>query len=145
MNAEENTSKTYNNCQYTTYEALQQQRKKERNRRKTRQDIKLMEEGEADEQSIMLKKGRYYGQMQTYVNLSEKMKLPQQRERIYQDGLKGDFSSKGAFDKYISKSVVKSKDSSIIISGARIVLPDSDADVKFAEIYYKRFEVFQQM
>ena len=104
-----------------------------------------MEEGEADEQSIMLKKGRYYGQMQTYVNLSEKMKLPQQRERIYQDGLKGDFSSKGAFDKYISKSVVKSKDSSIIILGARIVLPDSDADVKFAEIYYKRFEVFQQM
>lgn len=114
MNAEENTPKTYNGRQYTTYEALQQQRKMERNMRKTRQDIKLMEEGEADEQSIMLKKGRYYGQMQTYVDFSEKMKLPQQRDRIYQDGLKGNFSSKGAFDKYISKSVVKSKDSGII-------------------------------
>ena len=32
--------------------------------RKTRQDIKPVEEDEADEQSIMLKTGRYYGQMQ---------------------------------------------------------------------------------
>lgn len=95
----ENTPKTYNGKQYTTYQALQQQRRMERNMRKTRQDIKLMEEGEADAQSIMLKKGRYYGQMQTYVDFSEKMKLPQQRDRIYQDGLKGNFSSKSAYDK----------------------------------------------
>lgn len=95
----ENTPKTYNGKQYTTYEALQQQRKMERNMRKTRQDIKLMEEGEADAQSIMLKKGRYYGQMQAYTDFSEKMKLPQQRDRIYQDGLKGNFSSKSAYEK----------------------------------------------
>lgn len=95
----ENTPKTYNGKQYTTYEALQQQRKMERNMRKTRQDVKLMEEGEADAQSIMLKKGRYYGQMQAYTDFSEKMKLPQQRDRIYQDGLKGNFSSKSAYEK----------------------------------------------
>lgn len=95
----ENTLKTYNGKQYTTYQALQQQRYMERNMRKTRQDIKLMEDGEADAQSIMLKKGRYYGQMQNYVDFSEKMKLPQQRDRIYQDGLKGDFSSKAAYEK----------------------------------------------
>lgn len=95
----ENTPKVYNGKQYTTYQALQQQRSMERNMRKTRQDIKLMEDGEADEQSIMLKKGRYYGQMQTYVDFSEKMNLPQQRDRIYQDGLKGIFSSKSAYEK----------------------------------------------
>lgn len=95
----ENTPKTYNGKQYTTYEALQQQRKMETAMRKTRQDIKLMEDGEADEQSIILKKGRYYGQMQTYVDFSEKMNLPQQRDRIYQDGLKGNFSSKAAYEK----------------------------------------------
>lgn len=98
MIAKENTQKTYNGKQYTTYEALQQQRRMERNMRKTRQDIKLMEAGEADQQSIMLKKGRYYGQMQTYVDFSEKMNLPQQRDRIYQDGLKGNFSSKKAYE-----------------------------------------------
>lgn len=95
----ENTPKTYNGKQYTTYEALQQQRRMETAMRKTRHDIRLMEEGEADVQSIMLKKGKYYGQMQTYVDFSEKMKLPQQRDRIYQDGLKGNFSSKAAYDK----------------------------------------------
>lgn len=91
MQTEENTKKTYNGRKYTTYEALQQQRKMERNMRKTRQDIHLMNEGEADEQSIMLKKARYQGQMQTYKDFSKKMKLPEQIDRIYQDGLKCKF------------------------------------------------------
>lgn len=91
MMEEENTPKTYNGKEYTTYQALQQQRKMERNMRKTRQDIHLMQEGEADEQSIILKKAKYHGQMQTYKDFSKKMKLPEQMDRIYQDGLKGKF------------------------------------------------------
>lgn len=91
MQTEENTKKTYNGREYTTYEALQQQRKMERNMRKTRQDIYLMQEGEVDEQSIVLKKAKYHGQMQTYKDFSKKMKLPEQMDRIYQDGLKGGF------------------------------------------------------
>lgn len=99
MIEEENTPKEYNGKEYTTYEALQEQRRMERGMRKTRQDIRLMEEGEADEQSIMLKKGKYYGQMQAYQDFSEKMKMPMQKNRIYQDGLKGNFSSKSAYEK----------------------------------------------
>lgn len=91
MLEEENTKKTYNGKEYTTYEALQQQRKMETAMRKTRQDIHLMKEGEADEQSILLKKARYHGQMQTYKDFSNKMKLPEQMDRIYQDGLKDRF------------------------------------------------------
>ena len=91
MLEEENTKKTHNGKEYTTYEALQQQRKMETAMRKTRQDIHLMKEGEADEQSILLKKARYHGQMQTYKDFSKKMKLPEQMDRIYQDGLKGRF------------------------------------------------------
>ena len=91
MMEDENTPKTYNGKEYTTYEALQQQRKMETAMRKTRQDIHLMKEGEADEQSILLKKARYHGQMQTYKDFSKKMKLPEQMDRIYQDGLKGRF------------------------------------------------------
>lgn len=99
MMKEENTPKSYNGKEYTTYQALQQQRKMETAMRKTRRDIHLMEKGEADPDSITLKKGRYYGQMQTYQDFSEKMGLPLQKERIYQDGLKGNFSDKRAYEK----------------------------------------------
>lgn len=87
----ENEPKSYNGKEYTTYEALQQQRKMETAMRKTRRDIKLLEDGEADEESILLKKARYHGQMQAYQEFSKQMKLPLQKDRIYQDGLKGKF------------------------------------------------------
>ena len=103
MVEEENTPKSYYGKKYTTYQALQQQRKMETAMRKTRRDIDLMEKGEADEESIMLKKGKYYGQMQTYQDFSEKMDLPTQKDRIYQDGLKGNFSSKKAWEKMQEK------------------------------------------
>lgn len=144
MITEENTPKIYNGKQYTTYEALQQQRRMERNMRKTRQDIKLMEEGEADEQSIMLKKGRYYGQMQTYVDFSDKMKLPQQRDRIYQDGLKGNFSSKSVYEKQQRQleekrryDIIKSKLKEAGIRGKVIPAPGrlSIKEFEFDEIH----------
>lgn len=91
MNKEENTSKEYNGKQYTTYEALQQQRKMERNMRAQRQKIKLLQTDGADEREIILAKARYQGQMQTYKDFSEKMKLPEQKARIMQDGLSGKF------------------------------------------------------
>lgn len=87
----ENTPKAYNGKQYTTYEALQQQRKMERGMRAQRQRIKLLQTGEADEQDIILAKARYQGQMQAYKDFSEKMKLPEQKARIMQDGLRGRF------------------------------------------------------
>ena len=49
----ENTPGEYNGKQYTTYEALQQQRKMERVMRAQRQRIKLLEEGGADKQDII--------------------------------------------------------------------------------------------
>ncbi len=87
----ENIPREYNGKQYTTYEALQQQRKMERTMRTQRQKIKLLEEGGADDQEIILAKAKYQGQMQTYTDFSEKMKLPEQKTRIMQDGLKGRF------------------------------------------------------
>lgn len=98
MIAEENIPKDYYGKQYTTYEALQQQRKMETAMRKTRQDIKLMQEGEADKQSIILKQAKYQGQMQQYKDFSKKMRLPEQKARIYQDGL-GKIGRSGFFSK----------------------------------------------
>lgn len=91
QNRRENTPKSYNGKEYTTYEALQQQRKMETTMRKYRQDIKLLQEGGASDESIILKKAKYQGAMQSYKNFSEKMELPEQKARIYQDGLKGHF------------------------------------------------------
>lgn len=91
MNKEENTPKEYNGKKYTTYEALQQQRKMERGMRAQRQKIKLLQEGGANPNDIILAKARYQGQMQTYKDFSEKMKLPEQKARIMQDGLRGQF------------------------------------------------------
>ena len=59
--------------------------------RAQRQKIKLLQEGGADDQEIILAKAKYQGQMQTYKDFSEKMKLPEQKARIMQDGLKGKF------------------------------------------------------
>lgn len=87
MNAEENRKKTYNGKEYTTYEALQQQRKIETLMRKQRQDIKLLEDGKADGDAILASKVRYRISMEKYVDFSAKMKLPQQKDRIYMDGL----------------------------------------------------------
>lgn len=92
MIAEENTPKGYLGKKYTTYEALQAQRRMETRMRKTRQDIRLMQDGGADPQDIVLKKAKYQGQMQTYKAFSEAMELPEQMERVYQDGLRGKFT-----------------------------------------------------
>lgn len=87
MMERENTPQEYNGKQYTTYEALQKQRKMETAMRATRQQIKLLQEGGADEQAIMLKKAKYQGQMQAYKDFSSKIGLPEQMKRVYQDGL----------------------------------------------------------
>ena len=87
QNRRENTPKTYNGKEYTTYEALQQQRKMETTMRKYRQDIKLLEEGGGSDEEITLKKARYQGKMQEYKAFSKSMGLPEQKSRIYQDGL----------------------------------------------------------
>ena len=92
MIAEENTPKEYLGKKYTTYEALQAQRRMETRMRKTRQDIRLMQDGGADPNDITLKKAKYQGQMQTYKAFSEVMELPEQMERVYQDGLRGKFT-----------------------------------------------------
>lgn len=91
MIKKENTSKEYNGKQYTTYEALQQQRKMERAMRAQRQKIKLLQEGDADPDEIILAKEKYQGQMQAYSDFSEKTGLPEQMKRITQDGLRGRF------------------------------------------------------
>lgn len=89
---EENTPKEYAGKEYTTYEALQEQRKLERNARATREEIMMLQEGGSNKDELILAKARYQGILQVYDDFSEKMGLPTQHERIYLDGLKGKFT-----------------------------------------------------
>jgi hypothetical protein len=87
MNAKENTPKKYNGKEYTTYEATQYQRKLETLMRKQRQDIKLLKSGGATEDDLINAMAKYRTTMAQYTAFSKQMGLPQQRERIYMDGL----------------------------------------------------------
>lgn len=104
QNAKENTPVEYNGKEYTVYEATQRQRSLESTMRAQREKIKLLEEGNADDDSIIAAKARYFKTSDEYVRFSKAMDLPQQRERVFIDG-KGRISN---------KSVAKSAESGII-------------------------------
>ena len=87
MNERENEPKYYNGKPYTSYEATQRQRYLETSMRAQRQKIKLLEEAGADEQDITLAKCKYRRLSQEYTAFSKQMGLPQERDRIYADGL----------------------------------------------------------
>lgn len=122
MMKEENIPKTYNGKQYTTYEALQQQRRMETAMRKSRQDIKLLQEGGADEMEVMLKKAKYQGQMQKYREFSKAMGLPEQMKRVYQDGLRGKFTPTKTELKKIEPPILKNAAGKDIIEVKRVTL-----------------------
>lgn len=87
MNAKENTPKKYKGKEYTTYEATQRQRYLETKMRALRRQIKLLKEGGANEDEIIAAQAKYRASMAEYADFTKKMGLPQERERIYMDGL----------------------------------------------------------
>nr|DAI09379.1 MAG TPA: minor capsid protein [Caudoviricetes sp.] len=118
MNEEENTQKEYNGKQYTAYEAQQRQRRLETAMRADRQQIELLTQGGADDDTITGAKVRYFQRQDEYVKFSKAMNLPQQWERITVDG-KNALGSKlpkkaESVNKITAESVAKSGKSGII-------------------------------
>lgn len=87
MNEKENTPISYGGKEYTAYEATQRQRQLETTMRAQREKIHLLEVGKADEQDIINARGQYRTTSAEYSRFSEAMGLPQQRDRVYVDGL----------------------------------------------------------
>lgn len=94
---EENTPRKYGDKEYTSYEVSQEQRKLERLLRKQRQDIKLLKEGGANEEDIITAQAKYRITSDEYAKFSKAMGLPQQRERVYQDGSR-EINSKDSYE-----------------------------------------------
>ena len=67
-------------------------------------------------------KAKYQGQMQTYKDFSEKMKLPEQKARIMQDGLKGKFMPTKAELEKIAPPTLKNAAGQDIIEVKRTTL-----------------------
>lgn len=87
MIAKENQPKNYQGKEYTTYTALQRQRKLELQMRTQRQEIALLKEGDGSDFDILAAQVHYRYTMNEYVTFSKAVKLPQQMERVYMDGL----------------------------------------------------------
>lgn len=118
MNEEENTPKEYNGRQYTAYEAQQRQRQLETAMRADRQQIELLTQGGADDDTITGAKAKYFQRQDEYVKFSKAMGLPQQWERVTVNG-KNALGSKlpkkaENVNKITAESVAKSGKSGII-------------------------------
>lgn len=118
MNEEENTPKEYDGKKYTAYEAQQRQRKLETAMRADRQQIELLTQGGADDDTITSAKVKYFQRQDEYVKFSKAMNLPQQWERVTIDG-KNALGSKlpkkaESVNKITTENVAKSVDSGII-------------------------------
>lgn len=111
MIAEGNRPRTYCGKEYTNYTALQKQRRMELLMRKQRQDIVLLKEGEGNSFDILAAQTRYRSTMNDYVAFSRSMKLPQQMERVYMDGL-GKVSGKSVANAR-SSGIIKEKGSTL--------------------------------
>ena len=87
MNAKENKPREFNGKEYNAHEATQRQRQLESLMRVQRQKIKLLDKGGADPDDLQTAQIKYRETMRQYKIFSQGMKLPQQKERIYIDGL----------------------------------------------------------
>ena len=118
MNAEENKPVEYNGKTYTKYGATQRQRRLETAMRADRQQIELLTQGGADDDTITSAKVKYFQRQDEYVKFSKAMNLPQQWERVTIDG-KNALGSKllkkaGDVNKISSEAVAKLTESDTI-------------------------------
>ncbi len=96
QNRLEDTPRAYRGKDYTAYEARQKQRQMETSMRAQRQKVRMLEDGRADRQDIIIAKARYQGQLAEYRQFSDAMKLKPHMERVYIDGL-GRIANSGNF------------------------------------------------
>lgn len=85
QNRKENTPKEWRGKEYTTYEAKQRQRQMETAMRAQRENVQLLQKGDADPDEVMLARCKYQAQLDEYSRFSKKMGLKQERDRIYID------------------------------------------------------------
>lgn len=87
QNRKEEQTQEWHGKQLDAYGITQEQRKMETAMRAQRSRIAALKKGDYDPDQLTLEKAKYQGQLYEYTVFSNKMGVPQQRERIYMDGL----------------------------------------------------------
>lgn len=87
LEAKEQEVHTWHGKEYNAYEASQQQRKMETKMRAQRAEVKALQRGDGSKDDINAAQVRYLNTLHEYQAFSKKMKLPEQMERVYMDGL----------------------------------------------------------
>lgn len=87
LEAKEQEEHEYKGKSYNAYQASQAQRQMETTMRAQRANIKNLKQGNADLDTVIVAQARYLNTLNQYKDFSKMMKLPEQMERVYMDGL----------------------------------------------------------
>lgn len=149
QNRKENTPKTFNDKEYTLYEAKQRQRQMETCMRAQREKVQLLKRGGADQDDIMIAKAKYQGQLNEYSRFCRKMGLTEERERIYYD-MRGRIATNTKMQnaRYISDMIRNAdRDSKQYYRYKNIIGDDAGSLADFRQMKYnnpKKFEILSK-
>ena len=111
MDRKEARKVAFRGREYNTYEATQKQRQTETAMRAQREKAMLLKEGKAAPDDVLIARCKYQAMLDEYKAFSKKMRLPEQRERIYAD-LQGRVApSKRTYQKWQSGQLDKGRKS----------------------------------
>ena len=107
QNRKESIPREWHGKQLDAYGISQQQRKMETAMRAKRSEIAALKAGDYDKDKLMLEQAKYQAQLYEYTVFSNKMGIPQQRERIYMDGLGNAAGRKNKYSELYKEKVIE--------------------------------------
>lgn len=135
QNKKEDISKPFGDKEYNTYEALQKQRQMETSMRAQRHKVRMLQEGGADPDDIIIEKARYQGQLAEYKDFSDAMDIRRQMERVYIDGLGRIAPNEKAY-RSIEKSMEKRYNKGNILDNLKVFQKDATLQKKIKNREY---------
>lgn len=141
QNAKEDIKREFKGKEYTAYEATQKQRQMETSMRAQRQKVKMLQQGGADPDDVVIAKAKYQAQLQEYKSFCKDMDLTPQMERVYIDGLGRTALSKDTFSRYTPEMIRNAtRDSAQYERYRKILGTDAGTLAEFRQIKYNNSE-----
>ena len=141
QNAKEDIKRGFKGKEYTAYEATQKQRQMETAMRAQRQKVKMLQQGGADTDDVVIAKAKYQAQLQEYKLFCKDMDLTPQMERVYIDGLGRTALSKDTFSRYTPEMIRNAtRDSAQYERYRKILGTDAGTLAEFRQIKYNDSE-----
>ena len=107
QNIKDSITREWHGKQLDAYGISQQQRRMETSMRAQRSKIAALQVGYYDKDKLMLEQAKYQAQLYEYTVFSNKMGIPQQRERIYMDGLGNTAGGKNKYSELYKEKVIE--------------------------------------